>query len=74
MIPTVVAGMAVTVAFSISFIVLLVVGNQIVERKAVMRGDKIDAGPGPAAAGSNKSLDPVNRPASSGSMPSSPRQ
>ena len=45
MIPRVIVRVAVAVLFSICHILLVVIGDQIVERKSVMSGDKIYAGP-----------------------------
>ena len=42
--------MAVAVVLAVRLVVLVVVGDEVVEREAVMRGDEIDAGPGLAAA------------------------
>ncbi len=42
--------MAVVVIFPVGIVVLVVVRDQIVQRKAIVRGDKIDAGPRAAAA------------------------
>ena len=41
---------AVAVVFAVGLVVLVVVGNQVVEREAVVAGDEVDAGVGPAAA------------------------
>ena len=45
MIPRVIVRVAVAVLFFIRLILLVVIGDQIVERKTVMSGDKIYAGP-----------------------------
>lgn len=37
--------MSVVIIFPVIGVMLLVVGYRVVQRKAVMRGDKIDAGP-----------------------------
>ena len=49
-IPRMVVGMAVAVVFAVRLVVLVVVGDEVVEVEAVMRGDEIDAGPRLAAA------------------------
>src|SRR5206468_5590842 len=49
-IPTEIVVGAVAVLLAVRLIVFLVIGDQVVERKAVMRGDKIDAGVRPAPA------------------------
>src|SRR5262249_32283449 len=49
-IPTVVVVLAVAILFAIGFVVLLVVGNQVVQGKAVVASDEVDAGVRPAAA------------------------
>jgi hypothetical protein len=49
-IPTVVVAFAVAVVLAVGFIVLLVVGNQVVQSEAIVARDKIDAGVRPAAA------------------------
>src|SRR5688500_14034302 len=38
--------MAVAVLFAVRFVVLVVVGDEIVQREAVVRGDEVDASPG----------------------------
>ena len=43
-IPAVVVVVAVAVVLAVGLVVLLVVGNQIVQREAVVRGDEVDAG------------------------------
>src|SRR5690606_18442985 len=45
-----VVAVAVLVLLPVRLIVLLVVGNEIGEGEAVMGGQEVDAGPGPAAA------------------------
>src|ERR1700727_2316584 len=42
--------MAVAIVFAVRFVVLIIVGDEVVERESVMRGDKIHASPRPAAA------------------------
>ena len=42
--------MPVIIVLTVGFIMLLVIRNQIVQRKAVMGGNKIDAGPRTTAA------------------------
>ena len=49
-VPTVVVVGAVAIFFAVGFVVLLVVGHQVVEREAVVAGDEVDAGVRPAAA------------------------
>ena len=48
-IPGVVVVGAVLVVLAVGFVVLLVVADQIFQREAVVRGDEIDAGVGPAS-------------------------
>ena len=43
-VPAVVVVVAVAVVLAVGLVVLLVVGNQIVQREAVVRGDEVDAG------------------------------
>src|SRR6266700_2746596 len=45
-----IVGMAVAVVLAIGLIVLVVIGDEVVQIEAVMRGDEIDAGPWLAAA------------------------
>ena len=40
---------AVAVVLAVGLVVLLVVGDEVVQREAVVRGDEVDAGVGPAA-------------------------
>ena len=40
----------VAIILSVGLIVLVLIGNEIIERKAIMRGNEIDARPRPAAA------------------------
>ena len=49
-VPRAVVGVAVLVVFAVRLVVLVVVGNEIVQREAVVGGDEIDARPGLAAA------------------------
>ena len=42
-IPTVVLVVAVPIAFSVRFVVLIVVRDEIIEGEAVMRGNEVDA-------------------------------
>ena len=42
--------MAVAVVLAVGLVVLVVVGDEVVQREAVMGGDEVDAGPGLAAA------------------------
>ena len=49
-VPREVVRVAVAVVFAVRFVVLVVVGDEIVQREAVVRGDEIDARPGLAAA------------------------
>ena len=49
-IPRMVVGMAVVIVFAIRLIVLVVVGDEVVEVETVMRRDEIDAGPRLASA------------------------
>ena len=48
-VPGPVVGRAVVVVFAVRVVVLLVVGNAVVQREAIMSGDEVDAGPGLAA-------------------------
>src|ERR1700685_945725 len=45
---------AVGIIFAVGFVVLMIVGDQILQGEAVVRGDKIDAGPGFASAAIEK--------------------
>src|SRR5205807_8264493 len=49
-IPRPIVGVAVLVVLAVRLVVPVVVGDEIVERKPVMGGDEVDAGPGFAAA------------------------
>ena len=49
-IPTEIVVGAVAVLLAVRLVVFVVIGDQVVERQAVMRGDKIDAGVRPAPA------------------------
>src|SRR5690606_36271855 len=49
-VPGAVVGMPVPVVFAVGLVVFVVIGNQVVQRKAVMRGNEIHAGPGFAPA------------------------
>ena len=64
-----IVGMAVVVVLAIGLVVLVVVGDEVVQREAVVRGDEVDAGPGPAAAPVEEVGRPVRRAAKSGSLP-----
>src|SRR6202035_5637874 len=46
-----VVALAVGPVFAVGLIVLLVVGDQVAQREAVVGGDEVDAGPGMAAVG-----------------------
>ena len=48
-IPAKIFVVAVAIVFAVGFVVLLVVTDQIVQGKAVVRGDEIDAGVGQPA-------------------------
>src|ERR1700686_1748395 len=50
MVERAVVRVAVVVSLAIRLVVLLVIGNEVMQREAVMRGDEIDTGPGLAAA------------------------
>ena len=49
-VPRAVVVVAVAVVLAVRLVVLLVVGVEVGEREAVVRGDEVDAGPGPPAA------------------------
>src|SRR5207237_7281981 len=49
-VPRTVVGIAVLVVLAVRLVVLVVIGDGIVQREAVMRGDEVDAGPWFAAA------------------------
>src|SRR5207249_5117200 len=49
-IPAPIGIVPVAVVFAVCFVVLFLVADDIVQREAVMRGDKVGAGPRPAAA------------------------
>src|SRR5262249_23617530 len=49
-VPAVVVRRAVAIVLAVRLVVLLVVADEVVQRETVMRGDEVDAGPGPAAA------------------------
>ena len=49
-VPRAVVVVAVAVVLAIGLVVLVVVGNEVLEREAVMGGDEVDARPGPAPA------------------------
>ena len=48
-VPRAVVALAVVVVLAVGLVVLLVVGDQVVQREAVVRGDEVDAGLGGAA-------------------------
>ena len=73
-VPTVVLIGAVLVLVAIRVVMLVIVTDQIVERKAVVAGDKIDAGRGLAPVMLIQSLLPLSRVANSDNVPPSPFQ
>ena len=52
---------AVLVVLAVRLVVLLVVGDEVVQREAVVGGDEVDAGPGPAALWLNVSAEAQSR-------------
>ena len=50
-VPRAVVALTVTVVLAVGFIVLFIVGNQIMKREAVMSGYEVDAGIRPSSGG-----------------------
>jgi len=48
-VPTVIVVGSVAVVFAVGLVVLLVVGDEVIEREAVVGGDEVDGGRGPAS-------------------------
>ena len=69
-----IVGVAVPVVFTVGFVVLLVVGHEIVERKTIMGSDEVHARPGLPSPSVEEIGRALIRAANSAIFPSSPFQ